>query len=328
MDSLDRAAEIFFSLKMDKTDERNATLIYVAMKDHQFAIFGDEGIHQKVGTEYWKRLAGELTQSFNRENYAEGISNCVIQIGMALQKYFPYNKDTDKNELPDTIVFGRQIGMKRTLLFIGLLISFCVSAQIEKYIPAKPSPPRLVNDFTGNFLTPEQREALERKLKAYDDSTSSQIAIVIVESLEGYEANEYATELGKKWGVGGKEFNNGVVILVSTGGAAGTRDAYIATGYGLEGAIPDITAKFITLHELIANFKQEQYYRGLDEATNALIKAAAGEYKAPENYRSKNKGINIKTILLILFILFILFAGRGGGGTSVSRGERESGELF
>ena len=172
--------------------------------------------------------------------------------------------------------------MKRTLLFIGLLISFCVSAQIEKYIPAKPSPPRLVNDFTGNFLTPEQREALERKLKAYDDSTSSQIAIVIVESLEGYEANEYATELGKKWGVGGKEFNNGVVILVSTGGAAGTRDAYIATGYGLEGAIPDITAKFITLHELIANFKQEQYYRGLDEATNALIKAAAGEYKAPE----------------------------------------------
>ena len=107
MDSLDRAAEIFFSLKMDKTDERNATLIYVAMKDHQFAIFGDEGIHQKVGTEYWKRLAGELTESFNRENYAEGISNCVIQIGMALQKYFPYNKDTDKNELPDTIVFGR-----------------------------------------------------------------------------------------------------------------------------------------------------------------------------------------------------------------------------
>ncbi len=107
MDAMDRAAEVFFSLQMEKTEQRNAVLVYIALKDHQFALFGDEGIHQKVGTEYWNRLAAEMITSFNKENYAEGIGNCVIQIGDALQQHFPFNKDTDKNELPDNIVFGR-----------------------------------------------------------------------------------------------------------------------------------------------------------------------------------------------------------------------------
>jgi uncharacterized protein len=212
--------------------------------------------------------------------------------------------------------------MKKILLFLGLLFSICVSAQIENVIPSVPSPARLVNDFTKpGLLTPEQKQALEWKLSRYDDSTSNQFTVVIVESLEGYDANEYATALGRKWGVGGqKEFSNGVVILISTGGKEGNRDAYIAVGYGLEGAIPDVTAKSILENDLIPHFRSGNYYRGLDEATDALIKAAAGEYKAPANYRSKSKGVNIKTILLILFILFILFARRGGGGTYVSRG--------
>ncbi len=107
VDALDRAAEVFTLLKMDKTELRNATLVYVAMKDHQFAIYGDEGIHNKVGTAYWIKLAAEMIQSFNKENYAEGISNCVVQIGEALQQHFPFERDTDKNELPDNIVFGK-----------------------------------------------------------------------------------------------------------------------------------------------------------------------------------------------------------------------------
>ena len=107
MDAMDRAAEIFFSLKMDKTEQRNAVLIYVAIKDRQLAVFGDEGIHQKVGTGYWNKLVKEMLSSFNKEDYARGIADCAIQVGEALHTHFPYERDTDKNELPDEIVFGR-----------------------------------------------------------------------------------------------------------------------------------------------------------------------------------------------------------------------------
>lgn len=107
MDALDRAAEIFFKLKMEKTENRNATLVYVAVKDRQVAVFGDEGIHQKVGTEYWNRVVKEMLENFNSNNYGKGIAECVIQIGDALNAHFPFDKETDKNELPDEIIFGR-----------------------------------------------------------------------------------------------------------------------------------------------------------------------------------------------------------------------------
>ncbi len=107
VDAMDRAKEIFFSLKMDNTEQRNAVLVYVAIKDRQLAVFGDDGIHKKVGNEYWNRVVGEMLASFNSNNYGEGISNCVIQIGDALKTHFPFNRESDKNELPDEIVFGR-----------------------------------------------------------------------------------------------------------------------------------------------------------------------------------------------------------------------------
>ena len=92
---------------MDNTEQRNAVLVYVAIKDRQLAVFGDDGIHKKVGNEYWNRVVGEMLASFNSNNYGEGISNCVIQIGDALKTHFPFNRESDKNELPDEIVFGR-----------------------------------------------------------------------------------------------------------------------------------------------------------------------------------------------------------------------------
>ncbi len=107
MDAIDRAAELFFRLQMDKTEQRNGTLVYVAMKDRQLAVFGDEGIHQRVGSEYWNKVVREMLANFNKEDYAKGIAECVIQIGEALETHFPYTRDTDKNELPDEIVFGR-----------------------------------------------------------------------------------------------------------------------------------------------------------------------------------------------------------------------------
>ncbi|HMK17081.1 MAG TPA: TPM domain-containing protein [Chitinophagaceae bacterium] len=107
MDAIDRAAELFFQLEMQKTDDRNAVLVYVAMKDRQLAVFGDEGIHNKVGNEYWGTEVKKMISNFNRENYAAGIAEVVKDIGTALTKNFPFNNDTDKNELPDDIVFGK-----------------------------------------------------------------------------------------------------------------------------------------------------------------------------------------------------------------------------
>ena len=107
MDAVDRAQEIFNSLKMDQTDDRNAVILYLALKDRQLAVFGDQGIHQKVGIDYWNKEVAMLLHNFNRDNHVEGIIKCITDIGEALHYHFPYNSDTDKNELPDDIVFGK-----------------------------------------------------------------------------------------------------------------------------------------------------------------------------------------------------------------------------
>lgn len=107
VDAIDRAAELFFSLQMENTADRNAVLVYVALKDHQLAVFADEGIYKKTGPDYWNNVVREMLGNFNRKDYAKGIAECVIQIGEALTTYFPYDKETDKNELPDQIVFGK-----------------------------------------------------------------------------------------------------------------------------------------------------------------------------------------------------------------------------
>ena len=107
VNAIDRAVEIFESLQMHKTQLHNAVLVYVAIKDRQLAVFGDEGIHNKVGNEYWANEVVKMIHAFNRENIAQGIAQCVRNIGEALCTHFPYDKDTDKNELPDDIVFGK-----------------------------------------------------------------------------------------------------------------------------------------------------------------------------------------------------------------------------
>ncbi len=107
VDPLDRALELFAELKMNETAERNATLVYIAVKDHQAAIFGDEGIHQKVGQKYWEDEISKMLLYFKKEHLSEGIVQIVTDIGEVLHFYFPYDRETDKNELPDDIVFGK-----------------------------------------------------------------------------------------------------------------------------------------------------------------------------------------------------------------------------
>ncbi|HYJ37214.1 MAG TPA: TPM domain-containing protein [Chitinophagaceae bacterium] len=107
VDPLDRAAEIFFGLKMDNTQHRNGVLVYVAMRDRQLAIMGDEGIHQKVGSVFWQTEVEKMIDEFHADHYATGIAKVVKEIGEALKNNFPYERNLDKNELPDDLVFGR-----------------------------------------------------------------------------------------------------------------------------------------------------------------------------------------------------------------------------
>ena len=106
MDPIDRAREIFGQLKMQNTQHRNAVLLYIAMKDHELALFGDEGIYNKVGAAYWDREVRTMISKFTRESIVSGIEVCIADIGQTLKETFPYESTTDKNELPDDIIFG------------------------------------------------------------------------------------------------------------------------------------------------------------------------------------------------------------------------------
>lgn len=197
--------------------------------------------------------------------------------------------------------------MKKITFIIALFFSTSAFAQIEKVIPVKPNPPKLVNDIAG-VLSQEQRDALEFKLDRYDDSTSNQIAVVTIKSTEDYEISEVALAILRKWGVGGSK-NNGIVVLA----AVDDHKVWISTGYGMEGVVPDITAKSIIDNDILPNFRQGNYYRGFDEAVGSIIKAAAGEYKAPEGYRSKSSGKGIGRIILGIIILIVILSSFGGG---------------
>jgi uncharacterized protein len=192
-------------------------------------------------------------------------------------------------------------------LLLSVLLVTAAMAGYAQNIPAKPNPPRLVNDFAG-VLSPGDEQRLEQQLVAADDSTSNQIAIVLVKSLDGYGKEEYANKLFREWGIGNKKTNNGVLILA----AMDDRQVWIEVGYGLEGAIPDITANHIYQDDIVPNFRNGDYYEGLHAAATNLIKAASGEYKTPRDRKKSGKGFPFGAIVFII-IMIIVFAGRGGG---------------
>jgi uncharacterized protein len=216
---------------------------------------------------------------------------------------------------------ARQLSGAFGFSFPVLLLLLALSAGqtiFAQQTPARPDPPRLVNDI-AHVMTADQVASLERKLDAYDDSTSNQIVVVTVPTTGDYSIEDYALKILRDWGIGNKKNNNGVVVLA----AIQDHKVTISIGYGLEGAIPDITAKAIIDNSIVPNFKgggDDNYYRGFDQATDDLIKAAAGEYKAPEGYaqrgrRSHGFGSNGIGIIVIIFIVIILIArNRGGGG--------------
>lgn len=213
-----------------------------------------------------------------------------------------WNKKNSKLQMKFKFIFP---------VFFILLLSTVLSAQT---FPEKPD--RLVNDYTQT-LTADQISQLEQKLVTFDDSTSTQIAVVLIKSLEGYEISDYGVRLAENWGIGGAKNNNGVLLLVSLG----DRKVTIQTGYGVEGALPDAITRRIIEKEITPNFRTGDYYAGLDQGTNAIISYTKGEYKsdAPKK-KGKEGGIGIGFIIIMIIIIIIAIKKGGGGGSEVIGG--------
>lgn len=182
---------------------------------------------------------------------------------------------------------------------------------------AQELPPRsntLVTDYT-NTLSSAEKQALENKLVAFDDSTGTQIAVVIIKSVGVYDINAYAAQLGQSWGIGGKKNNNGAVLLA----ALADRKVSIQTGYGLEGSLPDALTQRIIQNEIRPNFRSGNYYQGLDRATDAMIAATRGEYKAePKEQNNEASGVALAVVVVVIFVIVVL-GRRGGGGNGGGR---------
>ena len=190
-------------------------------------------------------------------------------------------------------------------LILGLLFAIGPAGADNNDIPSRPIPPRLVNDFTGT-LSQAEINKLEQKLVHFNDTTSTQIVVVLVPSLNGYDKAQYADMLGEKWGVGHKGKDNGLVVLIKPKQTGSPGQAFIATGYGLEGVVPDATAKRIVEEEMIPLFKENRYYEGIDRGTNTLMGLTAHEFTADDYMkRTESEPGVVGTIFIILF--FIIF---------------------
>lgn len=203
--------------------------------------------------------------------------------------------------------------MGRQLFFL-LLLSVAVSvsglrAQGEVF-PPKPEPAVYVHDYAG-WLDAGQKAQLEQKLRAYRDSTSTQIVVMIRPDIGDYDKASYAFELGNRWGIGRADKDNGVVMLVKT--EAPERGIFIATGYGTEGALPDITAGRIIRNTMAPFFRENRYYEGIDAGTNDIIQALSGEFvREPDNDQVDKVMTALIIALAILFIIgFIFYQTRG-----------------
>lgn len=195
----------------------------------------------------------------------------------------------------------------------------------DNVFPPKPEPAVYVHDYSG-WLDGGQKMALEQKLRRYWDSTSTQIVVMIRPDLGDYDKASYAFELGKRWGIGRKDKNNGVVMLIKS--EAPDRGIFIATGYGVEGALPDITAGRIIRNTMAPYFKQQQYYEGIDAGIDDIIRALRGEFKDDDQPEDATALVVVLLVFLTIFLLFLflIYRARKKGTlyTNTGRGYRRA----
>ena len=215
-----------------------------------------------------------------------------------------------------------------SVFIINTLILFGLSAQD---IPEPMYPYRLVNDFANLFSQTEQ-QALEQKLLAYNDSTSTQIYVVTVNDLHGYAASDFAIRLGEKWDIGQRGKDNGAVILIKPKVGNSRGQAFISVGYGLEARINDAFAGRIVRNEMIPHFAQNDYFSGTNAAIDTMIARLSGEFSA-DPQEDGVRGFSILTIIvfIIIFLVLVRLLSNGGDqhidGDGHSRG-RGGGPIF
>ncbi len=218
--------------------------------------------------------------------------------------------------------------IKKLFILLAVITGITVTSARAQDIPEPMTPKRIVNDFTGLFSKQEQA-ALEKKLTEFNNNSSTQIAVVTVPTLNGYDINDYAARLGEKWGIGQKGKDNGIVILIKPKTGREKGEIAISVGYGLEGVVPDVIASRIIRNEIIPAFQQNAYYKGIDKATSVLIDLSKGEYTADE-YKNKDNGgaFDIVIGFIILLILVSLIFRRRGGNGGYTPGHRSGGGGF
>jgi uncharacterized protein len=224
-------------------------------------------------------------------------------------------------------IMNKSIRIKQLIInCLFLMMSFLSVAQ-RPGIPPVPTPPRLVNNFSKefpDFITSSEQQALEDKLVTFSKETSNQIVVVIVDDLAGYEPWDYAARIGEQWGVGNEKEDNGIVLLIKPTGGKGQKKTFISVGRGLMSAIPAMIAKRIVENELIPNFKDGNFYKGIDDATTTLMKLAKGEINQKDYGKTSDTEGTVGAIIIILIIIFVVYSifskgGSGGGGGGLGR---------
>lgn len=199
---------------------------------------------------------------------------------------------------------------------LAVLTTLLLTNVFAQELPKPMQPPRLVNDFAG-ILNQNEQARLEQKLQNYHDTTSTQIYIITVKDLMGYDIADFTIRVGESWGVGQKGKDNGAIILIKPRIGNQRGEAFIATGYGLEDVIPDALSKRIIDREMIPSFQNEDYYRGFDRATTAMINLASGKFSA-EGYMGEGGLLLVLPFIIFLTLfLVILFNVKKTKGRSI-----------
>ncbi len=200
--------------------------------------------------------------------------------------------------------------MKKFIIILVAFFSFVTV--VNAAIPDRPNPPKLVNDFAG-VLDSNENSQLEGALVQFARETSTQIVVVTIADLEGSDPGDYAVRLGEKWGVGQKGKDNGIIVLLKPKKGNNKGRVFIATGYGLEGILPDaIVNRTIVDNEMIPHFKQNDYFGGLVGGIKVMMDITKGEYTA-ENYKQSVKAEEGSAVPFFIFIFIIIISifGRG-----------------
>ena len=192
--------------------------------------------------------------------------------------------------------------MRSLLVKISLLLLLTLPLTAQD-LPQPMKPVRLVNDF-AQVLNRMELNKLETMLVSYNDSTSTQITVVTVQSLGGYEIADYANKLYEAWGIGQKSKNNGLLILLSME----ERAVRMEVGYGLEDRLTDALSRRIIERDMVPNFRSGDYAGGLYAASKSVIQVLEGEKQVPGSL----------IIILIVVILIIIVNSKNGGGQSFS----------